>query len=86
MATAMTAQSTLVTSGQDAALISTTLSAVLSPKQFERACQMLVAQHSGHAAHRALDRLVTDLLSSLGYGDGMAVFLAHVSPYHAGGA
>jgi hypothetical protein len=29
---------------------------------------------------------VTDLLCSLGYGDGMRKFLAHALPYHVGGA
>jgi hypothetical protein len=30
-----------------------------------------------------LDWLVTELLSSLGYGEGMAIFLAHAMPYHS---
>jgi hypothetical protein len=29
-----------------------------------------------------LDRLVTSLLTSLGYGDGMAIFLAAVGEFH----
>lgn len=58
----------------------------LSPAEFCQACSELVAHHAGDEAHRRLDWLVTDLLSSLGYGDGMAIFLKGVAPYHSGEA
>lgn len=55
---------------------------VITPDQFASACKEIVARLSGDAAHRALDSLVTHLLSSLGYGEGMAIFLAAVAAYH----
>lgn len=56
---------------------------VLSPAEFARSCRAIVENKSGDEAHHALDLLVTELLSSLGYGEGMAVFLDAVKPYHA---
>jgi len=79
----MTHHSTSGTAGQDAGPISIGLSKAISPAEFVSACAEIVTQQDGHAAHRELDQLVTDLLTSLGYGDGMAVFLAHVAPLHA---
>lgn len=58
----------------------------LSPEEFSLACRALVERHNGDEAHLRLDWLVTDLLSSLGYGEGMAVFLAHVRQYHEASA
>jgi hypothetical protein len=55
---------------------------VMAPEAFALGCGYIVATESGHEAHRQLDQLVTSLLSSLGYGEGMAVFLAAVGPYH----
>jgi hypothetical protein len=60
--------------------------AALRPDAFAEACQWVVDNFEGHEAHRMLDRLVTALLTGLGYGDGMDVFLAHVSQYHKGEA
>lgn len=57
----------------------------MTPEAFAQACHALVERHEGHDLHRALDALVTDLLNGLGYGEGMAVFLAHAMPYHQGG-
>lgn len=79
----MTTPSTLESAGVGAPHISTGLSAAISPDQFKAACEEIVRKQSGDAAHRALDRLVTELLTSLGYGEGMAVFMAAVSPYHS---
>jgi len=70
------------TAGQEGEPILTGSSAALSPEQFAAACREIVTRHEGHEAHRMLDRLVTNLLSSLGYSEGMAIFLAAVSPYH----
>lgn len=55
---------------------------VISPTDFAERCSAIVGQHSGHDAHHLLDRLVTETLSSLGYSEGMAIFLAHVGDYH----
>lgn len=60
----------------------TNLNAAIGPVEFANICRTIVTQHEGHAAHRLLDREVTNLLSSLGYGEGMEIFLAHVGSYH----
>lgn len=78
----MTVPCSPTTHGADGGPISTTSRPALSPAEFENACRGIVTQHGGHEAHRLLDQLVTDLLSSLGYGEGMAVFIAHVGPFH----
>lgn len=78
----MTTASTSAIAGGAEPHTSTGLSAAISPEQFAHACNEIVQRQSGDAAHRALDLLVTELLSSLGYGEGMAVFLAAVTPYH----
>lgn len=54
----------------------------MSPKEFAQACRDIVYKHEGHIAHRALDKLVTGLLTDLGYGEGMAIFIREVTPYH----
>lgn len=79
----MTTASTLEIAGGAVPPILTALSGAISPEQFARDCNEIVQKLSGDAAHRALDRLVTELLTSLGYGEGMAVFIAAVAPYHA---
>lgn len=58
------------------------LSKAISPGEFASECASIVSRHRGHRAHRLLDRLVTETLSSLGYSEGMAIFLSHVSPFH----
>lgn len=55
---------------------------VISPTDFAARCSAIVGQHSGHRAHQLLDQLVTETLSSLGYSEGMTIFLAHVGDYH----
>lgn len=79
----MTTHSTLEIAGVVAPLTSTGLSAAISPDQFALACKEIVQRQSGDAAHRELDQFVTELLTSLGYGEGMAVFIAGVAPYHS---
>ena len=74
----MTQQSTLATDGPGEGLMLTPL----SPEAFDQACRALVAQFQGHELHRRIDLLVTELLCSLGYSDGMQFFLAHALPYH----
>lgn len=78
----MIPHSTSAIGGAGEPTISTGSSEVISPEQFATACAQIVQQQSGHEAHKALDQLVTGLLSSLGYGEGMAVFLAEVGPCH----
>lgn len=54
----------------------------LKPEAFADVCRWIVLTHEGDEAHRMLDRVVTALLTSLGYGDGMDIFLAAVTPCH----
>lgn len=56
----------------------------LSPDDFAAACRRIVQHQSGDQAHRSLDELVTMQLGSLGFGEGMKIFLDHVRPYHQG--
>jgi hypothetical protein len=72
--------------GPDVGRISTGLNEALSPREFAAACQKIVERHSGDEAHRELDRLVTTLLNSLGYSEGMAIFLAAAAPAHIEGS
>lgn len=78
----MTAHFSLTIHGADAANISIGLKQAISPDVFETGCRAIVAMHDGDEAHRVLDQYVTWLLRTLGYGEGMDVFLAHVGPYH----
>lgn len=78
----MTQLSTLATDGQGGEPMPTALRGVMTPEAFALACGYIVQTEEGHEAHRQLDQLVTSLLFSLGYGEGMAVFLAAVQPYH----
>lgn len=55
----------------------------LSASEFADVCRYIVASRKGHAAHLALDAVVTNLLTNLGYGEGMAIFLEAVTPVHA---
>lgn len=82
MGTATTSPSTMATSGQEGAPTSIALSAALSPAEFAAACTDIVTRHAGDAAHRELDALVTSLLSSIGYSEGMAIFMTHAAPFH----
>ena len=68
--------------GEDGAIISIDLREAISPAEFAIGCRDIVMRLEGHAAHKAIDALVTELLSSLGYGEGMDIFLAAVAPYH----
>jgi len=79
----MTTASTSEIVGAAAPHTLTDLNKVILPDQFALACTEIVQRQSGDAAHRELDRLVTELLTSLGYGEGMTVFMAAVAPYHS---
>lgn len=54
----------------------------MTPDAFASRVRAIVADLEGDARHRALDALVTELLTQLGYGEGMAIFLAQVTPFH----
>lgn len=54
----------------------------LSAEAFANCCQFIVDNFKDDAAHRALDALVTSLLTSLGYGEGMEIFLTAVALRH----
>lgn len=72
-----------LTDMQDELRMPTNLNAAIGPEKFAAICRDIVKQHEGHEAHRILDQAVTDLLSNLGYGEGMRIFIAHVAPYHS---
>lgn len=67
-------------------LVAAPMRNALSPAVFAEACDFLVVNHSGDDLHRKLDALVTSLLTTLGYGEGMAVFMARVSRHHGDAA
>lgn len=54
----------------------------MQPDAFADACRWIVANYEGGDAHRKLDALVTSLLTTLGYGEGMEIFMAQVRDAH----
>lgn len=58
---------------------------MMTPDQFSDECRRIVADHQGHEAHRKLDLLTNDVLSSLGYSEGIAIFEAAVRDWHQQG-
>lgn len=56
--------------------------AVMTPTEFADRCRQIVATLTGDPAHRALDALVTELLTSKGYGEGMRIFVDGVAAAH----
>lgn len=52
------------------------------PDTFTGACRWTVATYDRETAHRMLDQVVTSLLCSLGYGEGMGVFLMAAGEMH----
>ncbi len=77
----MTARSTamLATVGEDGA----TTPIAWNAETFAAKCREIVASQCGHRAHRALDLLTNDVLRSLGFGEGIAVFEAAVARWHS---
>lgn len=73
----MTAPSTLATDGLAGGHTQTPL----SPAEFAQECRAAAAL-GGDKAHHALDRLVTEHLSSLGFSEGMEIFMENVTPAH----
>lgn len=54
----------------------------LSAEQFAAECGKIVAKSSADKAHQKLDQLVTSLLCSLGFSEGMEIFMANVTSAH----
>ena len=79
----MTAPSTalLETSGEAGGPTPT----VWSPDAFAERCREIVSTMREHPAHRALDLLTNEVLSSLGYGEGIAIFEQAVRDWHRDG-
>ena len=82
----MTRSSTSGTDGQGEGPILTGSNVAISPGEFASACEEIVRRHGGDEAHRRLDHLVTRLLCSLGYSEGMQIFLTAVTSAHPGEA
>lgn len=53
-----------------------------TPASFAARCREIVSTMRGHDAHRALDLLSNDVLTDLGFGDGVAIFEAAVRDWH----
>lgn len=54
----------------------------LRPGLFAVACRAIIDNFEGQDAHVVLDWLVTGVLSSLGYGEGMDIFIHAVKGVH----
>lgn len=54
----------------------------MSPDDFKRECQRILAQERGHARHRAFDRACEEALRSACYGEGVEIFEAAVKNWH----
>jgi len=80
----MTARLTrpLATNGEAAAPMPTAWSAAISPTQFAAGCSWIMANKHGEAAHMAFDLWSNLTLSSLGYSEGVAMFLDGVKCWH----
>lgn len=57
-------------------------SAAMSPEEFARQAQQIVAELRGHARHRAFDRLTEEALAAAGYAQGVRIFEDAVSNWH----
>lgn len=51
-------------------------------ESFVTECRRIVTEMQGHEAHRALDLLTNEVLCSLGFSDGIAIFEATVASWH----
>lgn len=54
----------------------------LSPDEFTEACKGILANYKGHEAHRMMDALTCELLTALGYGEGVTLFAKGVFDWH----
>lgn len=57
---------------------------MINPKEFAQRCRAIVAESNGHGAHRKLDELTNEVMSNLGYAEGVEIFKAAVAATHAG--
>jgi len=55
---------------------------LMTAQEFADRAREIVATMHGHAAHRAIDLLTNDVLSGLGYGEGIEIFEAAVAHWH----
>lgn len=72
----------VVTRGEADAPMPTAWSEAISPAQFAAGCSWIMANKTGEAAHMAFDLLSNLALSSLGYSEGVALFLDGVKDWH----
>ena len=61
------------------------LSGAISPDKFANDCMKIVQEQRGHQAHRSLDLLTNQVLTSFGYGKGIEIFEAAVRDWHQDG-
>lgn len=57
---------------------------MISPDEFAERCRAIVAESSGHDAHRKLDELTNEVMSDLGYAEGIEIFKTGVAATHTG--
>ena len=60
----------------------TAWSVAISPAQFASGCAWIMTNKHGEAAHMAFDLWSNLALSSLGYSEGVAMFLDGVNGWH----
>ncbi len=53
-----------------------------SAESFAAECKKLTVELTGDALHKAMDQLCCDVLASLGFGEGVTLFLAAVNGQH----
>lgn len=58
-------------------------SMAISVQAFAARCREIASEPDREKRHRLFDQASNDLLCSLGYSEGVAIFLAHVGDYHA---
>lgn len=56
-----------------------------APAMFAERCREIARTLRGHEAHRALDLLTNEVLTVLGYGEGIQIFEAAVATWHRAG-
>ncbi|ODU22796.1 MAG: hypothetical protein ABS87_01100 [Sphingomonas sp. SCN 67-18] len=71
-----------ITVSADMSPIDWRASGMMTPDRFSAECRRIITDHQGHEAHRMLDLLTNEVLSSLGYGEGIAIFEAAVREWH----
>lgn len=55
---------------------------IRTPQEFAIAAQEIIRSHSGHDAHRVMDRLTFHVLHNLGFGDGADIFAEAAFDWH----